>query len=397
MPEDRTFDLELAQHGLEHTRQLCWRHTFAVIEQSLSWMSHLPFSLARRDTLERLTAARDEHMAQPCDQRRRVSTGFFGEGAALVSKSIADGGMHPRVAERVRAIALIPLAEHRGEQPRSVLHRQSLHSRRAGRTWHASTLRLEQNIQEYRKLSSVEDLALFRLEWGRARRLLQYSEKHEFVYRRGLSHVKTYELCYRTIVSVPCFDNDVKVGRADRGLTAMDGVVSSSGRLQFELLSAFLKPGVFFIIVPAEHVAFRLFHVVCVISPYHKWVKSARREPLGFFRADVVDLFPVVAVGDALPDSLDVSPSIKHVAVVDLLKPAEWAVVRTTLRVWTVGPVAREGFLHLQDAANIDVIMMGADLGAKTTPLLLIFENLRRKGWGPQSEARPPCVFWPLP
>jgi hypothetical protein len=75
--------------------------------------------------------------------------------------------------------------------------------------------------------------------------------------------------------------------------------------------------------------------------------------------------------------------------VVDLLKLAEWAVVRTTLRVWTVGPVAREGFLHLQDAANIDVIMMGADLGAKTTPLLLIFENLRRKGWGPQSEARP--------
>jgi hypothetical protein len=282
----------LAQHGLEHTRQLCWRHTFAVIEQSLSWMNHLPFSLARCDTLERLTAARDEYMAQPCDQRHRVSTSFFGEGTALalVNKSIADGVLHPRVAERVRAIALIPLAEHRGEQPHSVLHRQSLHSRRAGRTWHASTLRLEQNIQEYRKLSSVEDLALFRLEWGRARRLLQYSEKHEFVYRRGLSHVKTYDLCYRTIVSVPCFDNDVKVGRADRGLTAMDGVASSSGRLQLELLSAFLKPGVFFSIGPAEHVAFRLLQVVWVISPYHKWVKSARREPPGFFRAAVVDV-----------------------------------------------------------------------------------------------------------
>ncbi len=109
----------------------------------------------------------------------------------------------------------------------------------------------------------------------------------------------------------------------------------------------------------------------------------------GFFRAAVVDFVPFVAVGDALPDSLDVSPNIKDFTVVDLLKLAEWAVVRTTLRVWTVGPVAREGFLHLQDAAIIDVIMMGADLGAKTTPLLLIFENLRRKGWGPQSEARP--------
>ncbi len=73
--------------------------------------------------------------------------------------SIRDGVLHPRVAARVRAIALIPLSEHRGEQPHSALHHQSLRSRRATRIWHACTLRLEQNVLEFRNLVG-EDLDL---------------------------------------------------------------------------------------------------------------------------------------------------------------------------------------------------------------------------------------------
>ena len=186
--DDRTFGLDLGV--LEETRKLCLRHTYAFVKQSSSWLNCLPFSLSRCDDIDRLAEARAEYIAQPVGGRHRVSDAFFsdrGELKGYVDQSIRDRVLHPRVAARVRAIALIPLAEHRGEQPHSALHHQSLRSRRAGRIWHASTLRLGQNVHEFRNLVG-EDLERFSMEWGRARRLLQYSERDDRSLPARISH-----------------------------------------------------------------------------------------------------------------------------------------------------------------------------------------------------------------
>ena len=65
-------------------------------------LAHLPFNLAQCEDLQR-----------PADAlREQDSDDFFGPDGELtrfVSKSLADGALHPRVAERVRAVALISL------------------------------------------------------------------------------------------------------------------------------------------------------------------------------------------------------------------------------------------------------------------------------------------------
>ena len=97
-----------------------------MVEKALSWLNRLPFNLAAWNDLEKLEACRDEYDAQDPGDRHRVSVFFFGEDGLrrLVDSSIAKGVPHDRVAQRVLAIQLIPLAEHRGEQPHSAMHRE---------------------------------------------------------------------------------------------------------------------------------------------------------------------------------------------------------------------------------------------------------------------------------
>ena len=75
-------------------------------------LAHLPFNLAQCEDLQRPADALREYMAHAAHQKHRYSTDFFGPDGELnrfVSKSSADGALHPRLAERVRAVAMISL------------------------------------------------------------------------------------------------------------------------------------------------------------------------------------------------------------------------------------------------------------------------------------------------
>ena len=110
------------------------------------------------------------------------------------------------------------------------------------------------------------------------RRLLQFSSQKQLNLRRDMSLVKMYEQCYRTVVHVYQFNNEVKVGKTDVSL--LEDVVSNSGRIQFELMSFILKAGQFFSIGPVDDLPFNLMQVVWVISPHAKWARSSKKLPL---------------------------------------------------------------------------------------------------------------------
>ena len=130
-----------------------WRYTHSLVDHATAFLKHMPFSLAQTDSVEKLQAAQSEYLTQSENRRHRVSDSFFSATGSLnpaVLWPFENGRLHDAVVERIRTISLIPITEQRSEQPHSVMHREQQHARRATRVWHASTVRLEQNIREYK-------------------------------------------------------------------------------------------------------------------------------------------------------------------------------------------------------------------------------------------------------
>ena len=112
-----------------------------------------------------------------------ILTTFFGPDGALtrfVSKSLADGTLHPRVAERVRAVALIPL------QSSEVSNHTVRFIDRFCIFDALDAFYMRVLCAQSRTLHSFDkSRGLFRLKKRRARRSLQHSEKVEFACCRG--------------------------------------------------------------------------------------------------------------------------------------------------------------------------------------------------------------------
>ena len=122
-------------------------------------------------------------------------------------------------------------------------------------------MRLSLNIADYKKFVG-EDHELLRTEWGRARRLLRYSQEKEFVQRRDQGLVSVYEHAYRTTIQACSFEASLSLGRCDKGMGKVEEAVSSNGRIQFELLSKVCTSGAFVSLGPAPLQPFVLYQLI---------------------------------------------------------------------------------------------------------------------------------------
>ena len=62
-PEGHVADTDLRMLSLDDSLALIWRHTRALLTHSMSWLTHLPFCLARILHADQLREAHGMHLA----------------------------------------------------------------------------------------------------------------------------------------------------------------------------------------------------------------------------------------------------------------------------------------------------------------------------------------------
>ena len=375
---------------LEETRQWGWRYLHTLIQQQTQWLSLSPCNLVHCVDIASLRAARAGFAVADPTTQHRVSKSLFGAGGhlkCLTDASIESGVIHKLVWEQIMSVRLLPLAEHRGEQPHAMMHKEAIRSRRGTRIWHACTQRLKQNVVEYRKFTERERAWVAR-DWLLARRVLQVSPKREWKETRRVTLRNAYAQVYRGTLGVPVFGKSITLKHEGAPANTPDELTINA-RITGELLKWVVKNRHFYSVGPDPTCEFYLFQVVWMISPAHKWVSLAGYEPRGHFRASVLRFVPRVPVVDAIPETMDVCAGIEGSVIKDLQRLCSWHVFMRTMRKWTLGPSIEPGCKRLRSPQILMEVTASINVASPDAPLFLILHQLKAKGWRLQCPERP--------
>lgn len=152
--------------------QGCARKAFAIAVQKLDHLDKLPFLLARLGEPGVRGRVLYQYSEAPPERHHRLTNDFLAEGsslrAAVDAMDSEGGGMSPELAYRVKVLGDVPLDDSVAEGPHARMARLQIHSRRATWAWHASTMRLRQNLTDIKRFrgEGYEELQFLWDRWS---------------------------------------------------------------------------------------------------------------------------------------------------------------------------------------------------------------------------------------
>ena len=333
---DLSFGRAFLQEELGRTRTWVWMHLESVARYRSSFLDHLPAKLARARDCKVLRECRDEYQSMAEQFRPRVGHQFFKSDSplkALVDESIDSGRLHHDILVALEPIEKAPLAEDRGEQTHAEMSKEATRARVGKRAWHASSMRLPQNLLEFEGLTGNQKL-LFSIEFQRVRRILQVDPLKAHRRQRNLTTTRCNEHVYRSSMDVAVFGADVTAKSAVPEQSVLE--LTSSGKSKAEYLNIVLKRGGYYSLGPSDDVEFVLFQLVWRVSAKLKGVSIAAQSDVKVAqtRAGIVKY----TVARSSQDEHDCFVGLNDVEIVDLLTWAPFTVWRQTLKQWVAEP-----------------------------------------------------------
>lgn len=156
--------------------QGCVRLSVHLARQKIGFLAEVPYLLVRLDQPGVKADCLAQWRARRPDQHHRVTREFLEEGTALraaVDALQPDGGNCPELLlASIRGLEGVPMDDSIAEGPHASAKRVFEHSRACGFPWMASTMRLEQNLQDIEDLIPALGEDLWRC-WSRYKSILQ--------------------------------------------------------------------------------------------------------------------------------------------------------------------------------------------------------------------------------
>ena len=158
----------------------CARMVVALAQEKFSWVSKVPYILARLGEPNIRDEALRQFASVPLDRHHRISVLFLEESGSLgraVRSMSADGtGMTSELALAVRGLSLIAMDDAKGEEPHARANREGKHARRASWPYVAASLRLAENQIDLNSLPGALALDKQRL-WNDYKSVIQVGKK----------------------------------------------------------------------------------------------------------------------------------------------------------------------------------------------------------------------------
>ena len=257
---------------------------------------------------------------------------------------------------------------------------QSEHNRApaATRLWLSSNLRLDDNIAEYR----LYDDALkqcFASDFLLVKRIVKTDVKtaHKPV---KIRFRQLCELVYRSKLGVPGFESLMEID-GDFGKTIVEAMTQTQ-MTRAECFKQLLTAKDFYNIGPCDEEGYVLtfFKVIWIVPPRAKWVMKGESVP--WLRVSIHYFHAWNPDGPEVQDNYNVYGDPEGPALRDLMKLTSWEVLRRTLRHWQTAKSDVAGCVALGNARlAFDLVAECFPLHAPECPILLIFEELSRRGW----------------
>lgn len=138
--------------------QGCVRAAFHLGSRKVAYLDKVPYLLARLGEPGVRGRCLEQWSACPPEAHHRVTREFLDPRGALrrwVDGMAADGTMHPNLLREVQSLRAIPMDDTVAESPHAKAHRLMRKSPASTWPWVASSMRLEQNLQDVKDLPAV--------------------------------------------------------------------------------------------------------------------------------------------------------------------------------------------------------------------------------------------------
>jgi hypothetical protein len=157
-----------AHWGLGHQAlmqmQGCVRGTVHLARRKFAWLGRLPYLLCRLDMPGVARESLKQWHSCAAADHHRVTRAFMSEDGHLrgfINDIRADGtGIDGKLQSAMDSLAAVPFDDSIAEGPHARMQRIARHSRRACWPWLASTMRLQQGLDDCRELITTTDADL---------------------------------------------------------------------------------------------------------------------------------------------------------------------------------------------------------------------------------------------